>query len=38
MTGKKRGAFNMDFEIPKIKEACKEYGCTVNEFTSALLS
>jgi len=38
MTGKKRGAFNMDLDFPQIKEGCKAYGCTINEFTSAILS
>jgi len=38
MTGKKRGAFNMDFQIVKVKEACTVFNCTVNELCSSLIS
>jgi len=38
ITGKKKGAFSMDLNIKDIKEASKKLGCTVNDFTTAILS
>jgi len=36
--GKKKGAFYMGMNIKDIKVASKKLGCTVNDFTTAILS
>lgn len=38
MTGIRNGAFLMDLDLSKIKAYCKEQGCTVNDYSTALLS
>jgi len=38
MTGKKHGAFNMNLNLSKIKEASKKHSCTVNDMMSSILS
>ena len=38
MTGRKNGAFTMDFDLPQIKEFCKENECTIHDYTTSVLS
>ena len=38
MTGKKNGAHTMDLDIVAMKVYCKKRGCTINDYTTALIS
>lgn len=38
MTGRKNGAFVEDLQLAKIKAFCKQRGCTVNDYISAVMS
>ena len=38
ITGIKHGAFTTDLDIQAVKDLCKEKECTVNDYTTALLS
>ena len=38
MTGKKNGAFTCDLDVVKIKQFCRLNDCTVNDYTTALIS
>lgn len=38
MTGKKHGAFTTDLDVVAMKTFCKANSCTVNDYTTALIS
>lgn len=38
MTGKKQAAHSKDLDLMAIKSWCKNNGCTVNDYSCALLS
>lgn len=37
-SGIKKGAFNMDLKLHEVKDACKNAGCTINDFITSILS
>lgn len=38
MTGKKNGAFTTDLDLAEMKAYCKQQNCTINDYTTAVIS
>jgi NRPS condensation-like uncharacterized protein len=38
ISGKKAGAFTLDFDLPKIKTFCKKNECTINDYMMTIVN